>query len=106
LKGLVDSLETTSRLRFHEAQQSAYCHSQPSEDEIESVLRQRRRMQNLALALSVAYQNLRPSAGSCELLFTNFDRAEMCRLEMQNDLAVTFLIVSNIDWRLHSVCRY
>ena len=106
LKGLVESLGTTLRLRFHEAQQSADRHRQPSDDEIESVLRQRRRMQDLAHALSVAYQNLRPSAGSCELLFMDFDRAEMCRLEMQNDLAVTFMIVSNVDYGLHSVCRY
>jgi hypothetical protein len=106
LKGLVESLEATSRLRFHETQQSADRDPQPSEDEIEGVLRQRRRMQNLAHALSVAYQNLRSSAGSYELLFTNFDRAGMCRLEMQNDLVVTFLTMSNVDYKLHSVCRY
>lgn len=106
LRGLVESLEITSRLRFHDAQQSADRHRQPSEDEIEGVLRQCRRMQRLSRALSVTYRNLRSLAGSCELLFTNFDRAEMCRLGIQNELAVTFLIVSNIDCGLHSACRY
>jgi hypothetical protein len=102
LKGLVENLETTSRLRFHKAQKSADHHRQPSKEEIGSAVKQHRRMRHLARALSVAYQNLRPSAGSCEVMFTNFDKAEMCRLEMQNELAVTFLVVSDVDQRLYS----
>jgi hypothetical protein len=103
LKGLVENLETTSRLRFHKAQKSADHHRQPSNEEIGSVVKQHHRMRHLAHALSVAYQNLRPSAGSCELLFTDFDKAEMCRLEMQNELALTFLMVSDIDDRLQGI---
>jgi hypothetical protein len=104
LKGLVENLETTSRLHFHKAQsqKSADHHRQPSNEEIGIVIKQHHRMRHLAHALSVAYQNLRPSAGSCELLFTDFDKAEICRLEMQNELVLTFLIVSDIDDRLHS----
>jgi len=101
LKRLVEDLETISRLRFHEAQKSADHHKQPSKEEIASAIRQRRRMEHLTEALSAAYQHLRQSAGSCELLFTNFDNAEMCQLEVQNELAVTFLTVSCID---DSVC--
>jgi hypothetical protein len=103
LKGLVENLETTSRLRFHKAQKSADHHRQPSNEEIGSVVKQHHRMRHLAHALSVAYQNLRPSAGSCELLFTDFDKAEMCRLELQNDLDLTFLMVSDIDDRLQCI---
>lgn len=101
LKGLVDSLETTSKLKFHEAQKSADHHGQPSGEEIENVIVRRRRMQHLARALSAAYQKLRPSAEFCELVFTDFDKAETCRLETQNnELAVTFLIVSDINHTL------
>jgi hypothetical protein len=96
LKRLVEDLETISRLRFHEAQKSVDHHKQPSKDEIGSFVKQYRRMEHLAQALSVAYQNLRPSAGSCELLFTNFDKVEICRLGAQSEWAVTFLIVSSI----------
>jgi hypothetical protein len=96
MKRLVDDLETTSRLRFHEVQRSGDHHRQPSTEEIGSIIRQRRRMQLLTQALLVAYQNLRHPAGSCGLLFMNFDKVEMCRLAGQDELAVTFLIVSTI----------
>jgi hypothetical protein len=106
LKALVDNLERTSQLCFHRAQKSADHHRQPPKDEIMSVIKQRHRIRHLTHALSVTYQNLRPSAGFCELLFTDFDKAEMCRLEMQNELAVTFLIVSDVDQTHHSTCSY
>jgi len=102
LKRLVGDLETISRLRFHGAQKSVDHYKQPSKEEIGSVIKNRRRMEHLAQALTIAYQNLRPSAGSCELLFTNFDKAEMCQLDAQHDLAVTFLIVSIIEC---NICR-
>ena len=106
LKGLVDNLESTSRLRFHEAQKSADHYGQPSRKEIGSVIMRRHRMQHLAQALSVAYQDLKASAKFCELVFTDFDEAEFCRLEMQNELAVTFLIVSDISHTPYSTCTY
>jgi hypothetical protein len=93
LRRLLEDLEAISRLRFHEAQKSIDHHKQPSTEEIGGIIRQHHRMQRLVQGLSVAYQDLRRSAGSCELLLTSFDKTEMCQLGTQDQLVITFLSV-------------
>lgn len=95
LKGYVNDLETTSCIRFHDAQgdTSKYHYVQPSKDDIDCCLRQRRRRIHLGETLRTAYEGLRTQDHYCELLLAPFEEAETYRLERQHELPIAFLTV-------------
>lgn len=99
LKDHVSELESTSCIRFHQAQgiTSSHHSTQPSPDDIERCLRQRHRTTDLVRALRTAYEGLRrPHERFCELLLTPFSETEEYRLERQHELTLAFLSVCPI----------
>lgn len=89
LEGRVDNLERTSCMCFHKAHPSSSSHyTQPSQEEIGSVIRQKRRMKHLFHDLLDDLQ-IRESG----LSFTPFDDAKLCQLNTQHEITVTFLSV-------------
>ena len=92
LEKRVDNLERTSCMCFHKAHPNSSSHyTQPSQDEIGSIIRQKRRMQHLLHDLADAYDDLQIHQSG--LSFTPFDNAEICQLGTQHELTVTFLSV-------------
>jgi len=92
LEKRVDNLERTSCMHFHKAHSNSSSHyTQPSQEEIGSVIRQQRRMQHLFHDLLDAYDHLQVHQSA--LSFTPFDDAEICQLGTQHELTVTFLSV-------------
>lgn len=92
LEKRVETLERTSCMCFRKAHPNGSSHyTQPSQEEIGSVIRQQRRMQHLFHDLLDAYDDrLIHRSG---LSFTPFQDAEICQLGTQHELTVTFLIV-------------
>jgi hypothetical protein len=92
LEKRVDNLERTSCMHFHKVHPNSSSHyTQPSQEEIGSIIRQKRRMQHLFLDLHDAYDGLQIHRSG--LSFTPFDDAEICQLGTQHELTVTLLIV-------------
>lgn len=92
LEKRVDNLERTSCIQFHKAHQNSSSHyTQPSQEEIGSIIRQQRRMQHLFHDLLDAYDDLQVRRSG--LSFTPFDDAALCQLGTQHELTVTFLSV-------------
>jgi hypothetical protein len=93
LEKRVDNLERTSCMHFHKAHPNSSSHyTQPSQEEIGSVIRQQRRMQHLFHDLLDAYGDLQMHQSGLSL--TPFEDAEICQLRTQHELTVTLLIVS------------
>jgi HAMP domain-containing protein len=93
LRGLVEDLERTSVLCFHKAQRSTGQITQPSQEEVEGLIQQRRRMRHLIEALLSVYHGVRRQSDPCELLLTSFDELEICQLRTHHELTVSFLLV-------------
>lgn len=92
LEKRVENLERTSCMHFHKAHPNSSSHyTQPSQEEIGSIIRQKRRMQHLFHDLLDAYDGLKIHQSG--LSFTPFDDAEICQLGTQHELTVTFLSV-------------
>jgi hypothetical protein len=88
----VDNLERTSCIYFHKAHPNGGSHyTQPSQEEIGSILRQERRIHHLFNDLLDAYDELQIYQSG--LSFTPFDDAEICQLRTQHELTVTFFSV-------------
>jgi hypothetical protein len=110
LEKSVDNLEKTSCMCFHKAHPNSGSHyTQPSQDEIGSIIRQKRRMQHLFHDLLDAYNDLQSHRSS--LSFTPFEDAGICQLGTQHELTVTFISVRqpappmNKHAKIVSLCR-
>lgn len=100
LEKRVDNLERTACMRFHKAHEGRGTHyTQPSQGEIAAVIRQQRRMQHLFHDLLDAYDHLQTHRS--DLSFTPFDDTEICQLETQHELTVTFLTVGQLPFDIY-----
>lgn len=94
LRRLVDDLETSSRLYYHQQRHTSSAHDQPSRENIRSVLRLQARAQRLSVALTSAHKDLTSADAEWALLSTLFDDCKSSQLVAKDQLAITFLKVS------------